>query len=176
MDTSQTIQVRGALRQMAGLTAASVVAAAASATIVLRVLDDGRSSFLTDAIGWLGILFFGACTVVFARLLLSLSGVVVTLSPLGIRDVRLGPETIPWTAVRGLSTLSMQGQTFMIIDIDPEVVAHVARDRTANIQRSPIEGLAAHSLAVSAFGLNIRHDTLIATSRAYLDRWGRNAP
>ena len=51
--------------------------------------------------------------------LLALRGPIVTVSPSGIRDVRLTGAVVPWSAVRSVSAWSAYNQPAIVIGVDP---------------------------------------------------------
>ena len=43
----------------------------------------------------------------------------MTVSPAGLRDIRVAAEPIPWRAIKSISTWQMQRQMVLVVAIDP---------------------------------------------------------
>jgi hypothetical protein len=102
-------------------------------------------------------------------------GPIVTISPGGLRDVRVAADPIPWRAIKGISTWQMQRQTVLVVAVDPATEARLALTRLARWTRSANRKLGADGLVVSSQGLKVGYPTLYYTCRDYWEAW-RNAP
>ncbi|MFY0611908.1 MAG: hypothetical protein JXQ99_10320 [Hyphomicrobiaceae bacterium] len=163
--TDQTIEVKGAPVALLGLLAMGVAMTGASLLLVL--LPAFASDYFIQFMGLLAALFFGAITSMNAYYLLMSSRTVVMISPKGICDTRLATELIPWPAIRNISTYEMQTHKFMVLDVDPEIEAKLTLTWIAKFTRRPNKWFGADGLMVSAQGLKIGFDDLLATSMAY---------
>jgi hypothetical protein len=135
--------------------------------IAFGFIPDDRKGGLGVIAGWAGLVFFGLITALVLWRLLTSRGPVVTLSPEGIRDVRVAAETIPWTAVHDISAWGYRGQRIMVLAVDPELEKRLTLTRIARWSRGPNTALGADGLCVTAQGLKIGHDELLSRSIAY---------
>lgn len=147
-----------------GFVACGVLMTAVSLVLVVspQLADDG----FARVIGTVGALFFGLCTALWLRQMLR-STPVVTISPEGLRDVRVAREVIPWSAVERVSMWSGQGQRFVVLAIAPEVERGLTLTRIARWTRAANRRLGADGLIISAHGLRIDVDSLSATIHAH---------
>ena len=99
----------------------------------------------------------------------------MTVSPAGLRDVRVAAEPIPWRAIKSISTWQMQRQMVLLLAIDPADEARLTLTRLTRWTRSAHRRLGADGLVVSAHGLKVGYPTLFYTCRDYWEAW-RNAP
>lgn len=118
-------------------------------------------------VGVVALVFFGACTVMIFMRLMAGAGTVVTLSPQGIRDVRLSADTVPWPAVETIGTWSMQGQSFVVLGLDPSVEQGLKLSAVVRWTRAANAQLGADGLAVGAQGLKIGFDDLLDLIETY---------
>ena len=87
------------------------------AALLLAYEGDGA-----PPIAWFAAIIFGGFTFfVLWRLVTMERGPVVTISPRGIRDIRLAAEFLPWTAVRNISSHAKM----MVLTVDPAAVARL---------------------------------------------------
>ena len=75
---------------------------------------------------------------------------VMTVSPAGLRDVRVAAEPIPWRAIKSISTWQMQRQMVLVVAIDPEEEARLTLTRLARWTRDANRRLGADGLVISA--------------------------
>ena len=71
-------------------------------------------SMVEHAVGWAGLLFFGACTIVIVRQAFR-TGPVLEVTSAGIRWVRWSDVVIPWDAIARAEPKSLDGQTFLTL-------------------------------------------------------------
>src|SRR5262249_47319830 len=117
--------------------------------------------------GYVGVAFFGLCTGIALFRLFTVRAAVVTMTAEGIRDTRIAPEFIPWTAVRGIFTWQFQLQKVMVLVVDPAVEARLTLTRMARWSRGPNRALGAGGLCITAQGLKINFATLLRTARSF---------
>jgi hypothetical protein len=102
--------------------------------------------------GWACLIFFPICAVLGLRQALT-SGPVVTVGPRGIRDTRLSPDWIPWTAIVGISETSVRGTHFLKLRIDPAFEATMSLTALARLGRRGNAALGHGGYAIAAVGL-----------------------
>lgn len=175
---SEVIEIRQSPLKALGLLAAGVLMTLMCLAIVLGWLDGRPPDAVTLAVCWLGVLFFGLGTAIAAwRLATTGTGPVVTLSPAGIRDIRIAPETIPWAAVRGIGSHRVQGQAFIVLDVDPGAEAQLTLSPAVRWTRGANRAIGVGGLWISANELNTGCAALLAQCQAYWDAaQGRPAP
>jgi hypothetical protein len=99
-------------------------------------------------------------------------GPVIIISPQGIFDRRLARRVIPWTAVRSIFTWSH----LMVLDVDPDVESTLDLTPLARWTRGANRSVGADGLCITAEGLKLDHDTLLATSGAYWEAAASGRP
>lgn len=173
IDTSRTIGIEGSRIKLLALALAGVVMTGASLALVL--LPDFAGNYVVRGIGYLGAIFFGACTAIAVSRALRAQEIVVTISPQGVRDTRVAAEVIPWRAVRRIFTWEFRNQKVMVVVVDPAVEQSMTLTRMARWTRKANAALGADGLCIAATGIKISHDTLFATATAYARQHGGNA-
>jgi hypothetical protein len=172
IDTTRTIEIRQSPWRMLMLIAGALAFVVLGLALIFGWMDERRSGHFVQAIGWISVVFFGACGLVGAWRLVSVRGPVVTISPAGIRDVRVAKETIPWRVIHDISTWEYQRQKVMVLDVDPAVERRLTLSMVARMSRRANASLGADGLCVAATGLSMRYDDLLATTRAYAEAYG----
>lgn len=164
-DTSRTMEIAISRWKMWGLVAMGGAMTGVCGAIALGLIGqpDGFILFL----GWFGVLFFGLALFSATRSVLTLRGPVVTLSPQGIRDVRIGNETIPWNRIVDISTWSNRHQKMMVLKPDAELDRNFARGVYARWMRRANRKFGADGICITAQGLKTSHARLLAASMAY---------
>jgi hypothetical protein len=147
---------------------------ALSAMIALHAIPVPPGS-LVEFAGYAGTVFFGASTVLAVWRTFTTHGPVVTITQEGIRDVRVAAEFIPWGAVSDLKVWESNGQRTMVLAVDPAVEDRLGLTRIARWTRRANRALGADGLCVTAQGLKIGFDELLATSLAYARAWQSGA-
>jgi hypothetical protein len=112
IDTSATIDIRTAPGQLALMALGAL--AFVGGGVVLVWTSGARSNldaWLAQAVGYAAIAFFGYRFVVLTHRFFKPRETVVALSPEGLRDIRVSPDLIPWSAVASLNTWQMHGQS-----------------------------------------------------------------
>jgi hypothetical protein len=98
---------------------------------------------------------------------------VVTITPEGIRDVRVAAELIPWSAIDHIAIWDKQ---VMLLTVDPAVEAGLTLTRLTRWTRASNRAVGVElGFAVTAMGLKIGFDELLATTQAYARAWQSRA-
>lgn len=106
---------------------------------------------------------FGFMTIVILRQLLTVRGPVVTITPDGIRDIRVAAEFIPWTAVR---KIRMDNESMVtVLVIDPAVEQRLTLTTSARWRRAVSRRLRGGGLIITASGLKIGYHALFRISQ-----------
>jgi hypothetical protein len=169
MDTANgTIEIKGSPAKLLGLFAIGIVMTGLSGMIAFGAIPVRAGSY-AQFMGWVGLLFFGLCTLVAASRLLRASNTVVTLSPEGLLDTRLSERPIPWSAIQDIGVWTMQGQKVIVLPVPPDVESGLGLSRIASWSRGANKKLGADGLCVMASGLKISHDGLLAQITARVD-------
>jgi hypothetical protein len=162
---SDGMEIKGSPAKLIGLLAIGVLMTALSAAVAFRWIPVGGAAV---AWGWAGLLFFGLCTAICFWRLLTAGRTLVTITPRGIKDIRIAADAVPWSGIRDVSTAEIKRQKFIVLAVDPSVEKQLALTRIARWSRGPNRMLGIDGLCVSAIGLKIDHDTLL---RACLAHW-----
>jgi hypothetical protein len=170
-DTSRTIEFHASPTRLLTLLSFSVMSTAIAAALAFRLLPNMPSDPAVVSAGYSGLIFFSFCAAVAIWRLLAQRGPIVTVSPAGLRDVRVAAEPIPWQAIKSISTWQMQRQMVLLIAIDPADEARLTLTRVARWMRSAHRKLGADGLIVSAHGLKVGYPTLFYTCRDYWEGW-----
>ena len=166
INTTRTHDFRGSRAKLAGLIVLGIGMTALSLWIVIAGIAAPGS--LGQLAGYIGALFFSAATAIAVYRLLTARKAVLTIAPEGIRDVRVADAFIPWTAIGGLSTWSMQGQKVLVLAVDPETEKNLPLTRIARWSRGANRALGADGLCISAAGLGVSYDALLGLAADYL--------
>ena len=168
--TSDVIEIKGSPAKLLGGLAAGVMMTTASAAIAFDWLPvAGRSVGLGRSIvGWFCLVFFGLCTATALWRLLTARRTVVTITPAGIKDIRIPIDFVPWSSVRDISTMKIKRRRFIVLAVEPSVEARLALAPIANWSLGLSRMLGVDGLCVSAIGLKINHEALF---KACLEYW-----
>jgi hypothetical protein len=101
---------------------------------------------------WVGMVFFPICGLLWLRQALT-SGPVVTVGPRGIRDTRISPDWIPWSAIAGISEASIKGTRFFMLRIDPVFEATMPLAGMARWGKPANAALGYQGYGIAAVGL-----------------------
>ena len=169
MNTSnEIVEIKGSPAKLIGLFALGILMTGLSAMIAFGYIPVTAGS-LKQFMGWVGLLFFGACTLLIASRLMRASSTVVTLSPEGLLDTRVAARPIPWSAIQDVGVWTMQGQKVIVLPVPPETEATLGLTRIASWSRGANKKLGADGLCVMASGLKISHDALLAQILARME-------
>jgi len=167
IDTGRSLEIEASAVRMFGLAVLGVVMMAASAALALHVVSGPRPGSLAEFGCYAGMVFFGACTALILWRAFATRGPVVTITPEGIRDTRVAAELIPWRAVDGIKVWESNGQRVLVLAVDPAVEARLTLTRIARWTRSINRGLGADGLCITAQGLKLGFDDLVAASLSH---------
>ena len=159
----ETIEIKGSVLKLLGLLGYGVALTGAGVAIVTGLVPAGASSadrIIALVIGWLCVIFFGACTVVALWRLARVGATVITLTAEGIRDTRVTAGIVPWQAIRSVSTWQYASTPILVLGIDPHVERTLTLTLIARHTRSANRSLGADGLCIATQDLTIGHDTL----------------
>jgi len=174
-DISRIIEFHASPARLLTLLVFSAMSTGIAAVLAFRLFPNMPNDPAAVSAGYSGMLFFSFCAAVAIWRLNAQRGPIVTISPGGLRDVRVAADPIPWRAIKGISTWQMQRQTVLVVAVDPATEARLALTRLARWTRSANRKLGADGLVVSSQGLKVGYPTLYYTCRDYWEAW-RNAP
>lgn len=162
-----TVELSTSPAGIARLLLLGVLLTAASAWLV--VLDGGVA---LTVVGWVGVVFFGGCGIVWVERAIRLRGPVVTISPEGFRDLRVAREVVPWSDVLEISTWTHSGQQVMVLRVPDEVWDRLSLTVIARSSRRANRALGVDGLAITAQGLRATYPQMFeATVRAASAAW-----
>jgi hypothetical protein len=170
-DTSRSIEFHASSTRVLTLLSFSVMSIAIAAALAFRLFPNMPNDPATVSAGYSGMAFFGFCATVALWRLWTQRGPIVTVSPAGLRDVRLAAEPIPWRAIKSISTWQMQRQMALLITIDPEDEARLTLTRVARWMRDAHRRHGADGLVISSHGLKVGYPTLFYTCRDFWETW-----
>jgi hypothetical protein len=172
LDTSLTTEIGHSRSKLAGLLLASVPFLVLGFFMIQTTEGSGRYSVETlHAVGYAALGLAGLAALYIVALLFQ-SGPVVTLSPSGLRDVRISPDIIPWTALAGVGTWEAHGQQVMVLKLHPAAEEKLTLTRMARMTRGANAKLGADGLSVTPAGLAMSYGDLLATTIAYATAHG----
>jgi hypothetical protein len=165
VQASGVMEIKSSPVKLIGLFAISVLLTALSAALAFGWFP---ADPVIVGVGWFGLAFFGLSIAVAVWRLLTAAQTVVTITPGGIKDIRVAADIVPWNAVRDVSTAEVAGQKFIVLAVDPSIEKQLVLTRAAKWSRGPNRMLGVDGLCVSAIGLKIDHDALF---RACMAHW-----
>jgi len=170
-DTSGTVEIHASPARLLTLLAFSGMSLAVAAALAFQLLPNMPRDPAAISAGYTGMVFFTFCAAVAIWRLIAQRGARVTISPAGLRDVRVAAEPIPWSAIRSISTWQMQRQMVLLVAVDPAVEQRLTLTTVARWTRGANRRHGADGLVVSAHGLKIGYPTLFYTCRDYWEAW-----
>ena len=162
------VEIKQSPLRMLGLIAIGIVLTALCVGIAFHLFPDLHASLYQEFMAYVGVVFFGLCTIIGLWRLLSVSGPVVTITPGGIRDTRVAAEVIPWSAITGISTWQYRGQKIMVLAVDPATESRLTLTRIARWSRGANRALGADGLCIATTGLSIKYDALFQACLAHV--------
>jgi hypothetical protein len=176
-DTSKTLEIAASPVKMILLAVGGAAFVIVGWFLARATEGTGRySREMVNLAGWAALVFFGAITLLIVWRLFTQRGTVVTLSPMGLTDIRVSLDVVAWPAVDRISTWSHSGQRIMIVALKPGEEAKLKLSTIARLTRGANAKLGADGLAVTAQGLKIGYDDLLSTTMAYAERHGGGLP
>ncbi len=173
--TPPVIQIEGSPTKLLLLCNLGVLTTFLSAAIAIPLIPGYQPTLYVQVIGTFGAAFFALCTALAAKRIFSAGTPVVTIAPDGIRDTRVAAEFIPWSAIQRIWTWEYSRQKAMVLAVDPEFERSLTLTRLARWTRSANRSLGADGLCVTAQGLKVGHDALIATCIQRFNAWNAKA-
>ena len=192
IDTSRTMEIRVSRWKILALLVGTFVFAAGSTVMAFDRLDGAVPSSYHEFVGFGGTAFFGLGFVAALVAAIRWRGPVITLSPEGIRDIRMSPKLIAWRDVRDITTLSgddpkiqraiapfitvssgaselqIRKMRFMMLAVAPEIKAGlVAGRRLGKLATQLDHAFGVDGVAINPQQLSVGYDTLYAAARAY---------
>jgi hypothetical protein len=175
IDTRCTVEIEASPVRMLGLAALGLLMTALSAAVALRAFPNVRPGSFAEFCGYAGAVFFAACTALLLWRASTTHGPVVIITREGIRDTRVAAELIPWSALNDIAIWENRGQRVMVLMVDPAVETGLNLTRVARWTRGANRAFGADGLCVTAQGLKIGFDELLATSLSYARAWQSSA-
>jgi hypothetical protein len=164
IDTTRTIEVRQSPWRIAGII---LIGIGFVATSVFILPAHGIFGWV---IGWTGVAFFGLLTLIAAWRMVTLLGPVVTISPMGVKDVRVAANLIPWSAIRNVTTWGAYNQPAIVLAVDPAYERTLKLTRMTRLTRRMNAAVGADGLCIASQGLKMGHSALFETITAYWQR------
>jgi hypothetical protein len=147
-----------------------------SAIVAFRPSADGDKTNLVLYAGYGGLLIAIVATAFHIWRASRNSGAVVTLTETGIRDTRVAPQEIPWSAIYSLSTWDFRRQRSLILGVDPDVEAQLSMTHLARWSRIANKRYGGDGICITAAGLRIDHDSLRIICEDRIARANAEAP
>ncbi|HUI95625.1 MAG TPA: STM3941 family protein [Xanthobacteraceae bacterium] len=175
IDTHRAVEIEASPIRMLGFAALGLLMTALSAAIAVRAFPNVPPDSFAEFVGYAATVFFGSATLLVVWRAVTTHGPVVTITGEGIRDIRVAAEFIPWSAVSGIATWEYRRQRVMVLAVDPAAEAGLTLTRLTRWTRGANRALGADGLCVTAQGLKIGFDDLLATSLVYARAWQAGA-
>ena len=137
--------------------------------------EEGYRAQRLVAVGVISAIGFGGFAVMGIMRLLGRKRPIITISPDGIRDIRVSHDTVPWSGVAALGEWRMQGHRAVELTLEPEADLATKRLPFEAMLRG-VSRLGPHGVAFSAGGLLITYDDLRALIEAYYRKYGPGGP
>lgn len=133
-----------------------------------------RRAALTPFSGWIMVVLFGLFGAVLASRLLNPRNPIITLSPEGIRDQRIGRDVLPWKHITGIKDWRLKLSKAVVLFVDPAALKDFNWSLTHRILR-PLNAMSGRGLHCSAMGTKIDHAELLTLISAYANDHGKLA-
>lgn len=167
-DTSETIEIKASAAKQVSYALLCVLA-----TLAFVEAFEKADDTVGIAVSALAVAIIGAGTVFLVSQYVPRRGTVITISPEGIRDIRIAPEFIPWTAVQTIFPQSSIGNKYLLLSVDREAVEALTIDSVSRRQGFGSDQVPDfETLQISSSGLKVKFSTLRDTCLAYAHRYG----
>ncbi|MBB4304687.1 hypothetical protein GGD81_003749 [Rhodobium orientis] len=128
----------------------------------------GRHGFSHETVGIVGASFFGFMTLLMLLELLTHPKIAISLSPDGLKDARVSPDVIPWSAVSTLRIARYaRSPNYLFLRIDPDVMGNMAWSPRGNLTRWWWRWTGRNEVALNTAGLAISFPDLVVLVRRY---------
>ncbi len=164
IDMNNTIEIRQSPWRMLGIVAIGIGFIALS---IFIMTSHGAFGLI---FGTISLAFFGLLTLLAVWRVVTLRGPIVTISPRGVRDVRLTEAVVPWSAIRNISTWAAYNQPAIVLDLDPAYERVLKLTRLTRLTRPLNAAVGADGLCIASQGLKMGHEALLETITAYWQR------
>lgn len=171
IDAGGAVEIEASRIKLLGIAVLGFVMTALSTAMALRLFPKVQPGSFAEFCGYVGVLFFTACTLLAGWRAVTTHGPVVTITRDGIRDSRLATELIPWNVVKDIRVWEHRRQRFMVLVIDPAIEAGLGLTRLARWSRDANRALGVDGLCVGSNDLKVGFDELLATSLAFARAW-----
>jgi hypothetical protein len=123
------------------------------------------------AIGAVLLVAFGLLALAVAYMALTQRGPLVNLSRDGIRDVRIAPEIIPWSEVRGLRSVDVRvfgfwATRYIALDVGRDFRQQLSIKRGARVSEDAAAPPDSVTIDLQTFALTMQHDELLSLATA----------
>lgn len=105
---------------------------------------------------------------VLLKRLVAEKGVILTIGPDGFTDRRLCEQTIPWNAIKGVSTWQSRGQKLLVLDVSPEFEASLPLSAYRRAVISVNRAFGVKGIAISPYGVKASLTDMLDTANYYL--------
>ncbi|MEM1199203.1 MAG: STM3941 family protein [Pseudomonadota bacterium] len=173
IDTAETIQIKGSSAQLIGSLGLTLLAGAgigAAVWINAEILPTG--AVIAMILGTLGLV---AASVVISRVMFRPNEPLVTISPDGVCDRRISPDTVSWSAVEDVRPTRLRQVPVVELVLAKEASANLTYTPLARLMRSYHRLSRAVRYTVTAHGLKMGHKQLMETLKAYAAAHGAEA-
>ena len=174
-DTTRTVEFEGSAERYFMLVFCAVLMAVVAIAIALPASPGLHDSFIIRLIFYSVAAFFRLCAAVALRQLPKARGTVLTISPQGLRDTRIAPETIPWSAIENISTWAFGSFAAMVVKVDSATERRLSLNVMSRLARRPNGWFGADGLAIGPVGLKTSYETMFDTAYAFWRAHGRPA-
>jgi hypothetical protein len=144
-----------------------------AATACGAAMASGRfdGSLTTRVIGAVLLVAFGLLALAVAYMALTQRGPLVNLSRDGIRDVRIAPEIIPWSEVRGLRSVDVRvfgfwATRYIALDVGRDFRQQLSIKRGARVSEDAAAPPDSVTIDLQTFALTMQHDELLSLATA----------
>ncbi len=167
IDTARTMQIKGSSAQLMGSLALTLLAGAgigAAAWLNAEILTS--NALIALALATLGLV---GISVVISRVMFRTNEPVLTISPDGVCDRRISPDTVSWSAVEDVRASRLRQVPVIELVLTKDASANLTYTPLARLMRSYHRLSRAVRYTVTAHGLKMGHKQLMETLKAYAE-------